>query len=98
MKIRASVLIATLTVLTAIYFMTGCGFTEQRRAYERAVTAEQQATPEHFAEIVAQYEQVARMHPGTKWADKAEEHAKALRAKLSSDELHKSVFQEHGVD
>jgi outer membrane protein assembly factor BamD (BamD/ComL family) len=79
-------------------FATGCGKSVQQKAYELAVEKEQQLTSENAATIVAEYKAVITLHPGTEWARKAQARADAMEAKTKTEELHKSVFQEHGVD
>ena len=76
----------------------GCGQSAQQQAYESAMKAEQQLTVENTATIITAYQRVIALQPGTVWARKARDRIGALTAKTEADELHKSVFQEHGVD
>jgi NAD/NADP transhydrogenase beta subunit len=92
---RAPVL--TLGIGLAI-FVSGCGRSAQQKAYEQAAQKEQQLTAENTAALIAEFKQVITRQSGTEWAAKAQAHVAALEAKAKTEELHKSVFQEHGVD
>jgi len=79
-------------------FVAGCGASAQQKAYERAAQAEQQLTAENGSTVIAEYKQVIALQPGSAWAKKAQARIEAIDAKAKADELHKSVFQEHGID
>jgi outer membrane protein assembly factor BamD (BamD/ComL family) len=76
----------------------GCGNSAQQQAYEQAASAERQLTAENSPAIIAQYKRVIARQPGSNWAKKAQARIDALEARARADELHKSVFQEHGID
>lgn len=79
-------------------FLTSCGNSAQQRAYEQAAKAEQQFTVENASAIVAEYQRVIGLQPGSDWARQAQARIAAVATRLKAEELHKSVFQEHGVD
>lgn len=79
-------------------FVAGCGNAAQRQAYERAAQKEQQLTAENAPALIAEYKRVIALQPGSAWARKAQARIEAVEARLQAAELHKSVFQEHGVD
>jgi hypothetical protein len=81
-----------------VLLVSGCGNTAQQQAYERAMQAEQQMTSENAPALVADYRRVIALEPGSRWARQAEERIAAVEARIKAEELHKSVFQEHGVD
>jgi len=76
----------------------GCGNSAQKEAYEHAEKAEQQMTAENAPAIVSEFKQVIALKPDSEWAKKAQSRIDAVEAKTKADELHKNVFQEHGVD
>ncbi|HEY8993714.1 MAG TPA: hypothetical protein VIM71_03435 [Lacunisphaera sp.] len=81
-----------------MFFATGCGNRAQQQAYEHAVQMEQHLTAENVPTLIADYRRVIALEPDTAWARKAAERIAALEARVKAEELHKSVFQEHGVD
>ena len=74
-----------------------CGNSAQKEAYEKAVKMDQ-LPGDHATALVMEYERVVRMEPDSAWARKAQTRIEAIKAQAKADELHKSVFQEHGVD
>jgi hypothetical protein len=78
--------------------MSGCGNAAQQQAYERAMKTEQHLTVESLPTLIADYRRVIALEPGSTWARKAAERIAAAEARIKAEELHKSVFQEHGVD
>ena len=80
------------------FFTGGCSKSAQQQSYEQAAQKEQQLTVENTAALIAEFKQVIAVQPGSEWAKKAQAHIAALEAKTKAEELHKSVFQEHGVD
>lgn len=78
--------------------VSGCGKSDQQQAYEHAAQGELQLTAENSATLIAEYKRVIAREPGSEWARKAQARIEALEAKTKAEELHKSVFQEHGVD
>ena len=76
----------------------GCGKSAQQQAYEQAATTEPQLTAENASAIIAEYKKVIALQPGSEWARKAQARIEALEAKTKAEELHKNVFQEHGID
>ena len=76
----------------------GCGNAAQKNAFEHAAKAEQQVTLENAPAVIAEYRQVIALEPGSGWAKKAQTRIEALDAGVKAKELHKSVFQEHGID
>ncbi len=76
----------------------GCGNRAQEQAYAHAVQAEAQFTVEAAPALVAEYRRVIALDPGTAWAKQAEARIAAVEARVKAEELHKAVFQEHGVD
>ena len=74
-----------------------CGNAAQKEAYEKAVKMDQ-LPGDHATALVMEYERVVRMEPDSAWARKAQARIDAIKAQAKADELHKSVFQEHGVD
>jgi hypothetical protein len=85
-------------LFSVLCFSGGCGGSEAARAYARAEQAEQQFTVERAPAIIAEYRRVAALAPGSDWAKKSAERIKALEARVQAEEMHKHVFQEHGVD
>lgn len=79
-------------------FVGGCGNAAQEKAYEQSVKAEQQLTAENASTIIAEYQKVIALQPGSEWAKKAQARIEAVETKMKAEELHKSVFQEHGID
>ena len=79
-------------------FVLGCGNAAQQKAFEQATKAERQLTAENAAAIVAEYQQVIALQPGSEWAKQAQARIEAVEARVKAEELHKSVFQEHGID
>jgi len=79
-------------------FAGGCGNAAQQQAFEQAVKAEQQLTAENAPAIIAEYKRAIALQPGSEWAKKAQARIEAVEAKTKAEELHKSVFQEHGID
>jgi hypothetical protein len=78
--------------------VVGCSNRAQQQAYERAAQAEQHLTVENAPALIADYRRVITLKPGSTWAGKAEERIAAVEARMKAEELHKAVFQEHGVD
>jgi two-component SAPR family response regulator len=81
--------------------LAGCGNAQQKSAYEHAFAAEQQhqqITAEEVAALIREYQGVIHLEPDSAWAKKARERITALQTRANTDETHKSVFQEHGVD
>jgi len=78
--------------------VSGCGNRAQQAAYECAAQAEQHLTVENAPALLADYRRVIAIEPNTAWARKAEERIAAVEARVKAEELHKAVFQEHGVD
>ncbi len=76
----------------------GCGNSAQQTAYAQAEKAEQHLTAENAAAIIAQYQQVIALEPGSAWARRAHARIEALEARAKAEEQRKNVFQEHGVD
>lgn len=80
----------------------GCGNAAQKDAYENAVKMEQPLSSDRAAAIIAEYQKVIRMEPGSEWARKAQTRIEAVQAKIAAkqkaDELQKSVLQESGID
>lgn len=89
-----------LPVLVAgfVLFVSACGNRAQQQAYERAVQAEQQMTVENAPALLADYQRVIALDTRSSWARKAGERIAAIEARVKAEELHKTVFQEHGVD
>lgn len=79
-------------------FVAACGNHAQQQAYEQAVKLEQNFSVENAPALVAEYQQVIALQPGSEWAGKAQARIAAVETRLKAEELHKSVFQEHGVD
>lgn len=96
-RFNRNALIAILAISAALLF-AGCGNSAQEKAYAQAEKVELQMTAENSAAVVAEYKQVIALQPGSEWARKAEARLEAIEAKLKAEELHKSVFQEHGID
>lgn len=85
--------------LVAALLLGACGASTQREAFEKAETLEQQLPPEKAAPVLAEYQHVISLDPTSKWADRARERVSVLERKAAqAEELHKAVFQEHGVD
>jgi len=84
--------------VSLMLFVVGCGNSAQQKAYLQAEKAEQQLTAENSAAVVTEYKQVIALQPGSEWAGKAQARIAAIEARTKAEELHKSVFQEHGVD
>lgn len=76
----------------------GCGRSAQAMAYARAEEAERHFTTETAPAIIADYQRVIALDPTTDWAKKAGGRIQALQARVRTQETHKDVFQEHGVD
>ena len=92
---------STKQILSALLIglaLGGCGNAAQQQAYEQAFKAEQQLTAENARAIVSEYQRAIALQPGSDWAKKAQARIEAVEAKTKADELHKSVFQEHGID
>ncbi len=85
-------------ILGLALFAGGCGDSAQQKAYEQAAKAEQQLTADSTPAVIAEYQRVIALHPGSGWAKKAQARIDAIQAQAKADELHKSVFQEHGID
>jgi hypothetical protein len=86
-------------VLVALgLWIVGCGNAAQQQAYEKAAQAEQQLTAENVPAIRLAYRQVIALQPGTAVARKAQARIDSIDAKMKAAELHKAVFQEHGID
>ena len=81
-----------------VLLVVGCGNSAQQKAYEQSVKAEQQLTAENAVVIVAEYKKAIALQPGSEWAKKAQVRIEAVEARMKAEELHKSVFQEHGID
>jgi hypothetical protein len=99
-KISADSRTLLLPVLVAgfVLFASGCGNRAQQQAFERAVQAEQQMTVENAPALLADYQRVIALDTRSAWARKAGERIAAIKARVKAEELHKAVFQEHGVD
>ncbi len=85
-------------LLAVALLQVGCGDSAQQLAYEHATKTEQQLAAENASAIIAEYKQVIALQPSSAWAMKAQTRIEAVEAKAKAEELHKSVFQEHGVD
>lgn len=81
-----------------VLFFIGCGNTAQQQAYEKAAQAERQLTAENAPAILLGYRQVIALQPDSAWTRKAQARIDAIAAKMKAAELHKAVFQEHGID
>jgi outer membrane protein assembly factor BamD (BamD/ComL family) len=81
-----------------VLFGCGCGNSAQQKAYEQAAKAEQQLTAENASAVIAEYKKIITLQPGSEWARKAQARIEAVEARVKAEELHKNVFQEHGVD
>ena len=92
-----SLLLSALVLVFALA-VAGCGNRAQQQAYERAVQAEQHLTVETAPALIADYRRVIALEPNTAWARQAGERIAAVEARVKAEELHKAVFQEHGVD
>lgn len=84
--------------LALIFAATACKENSQSKAYDRATEREQHFTTEAAPAIVAQYQAVIRIEPNSAWATRAKRRIEAVQARLTAEEQHKAVFQEHGVD
>lgn len=91
-------LIGTAFLLGLALSAGGCGNAAQQQAYEKAAKAEQQITTENTPALITEYRKVIALQPGSEWAGKAQARIEALEARVKAEELHKSVFQEHGID
>lgn len=98
MKSRRPALVPVLALLGLALLATGCGNAAQQQAYEQAVQAEAQLTPENAPAVIADYRRVIALEPGSKWARQAEARLQAVEARVRAAEQHKAVFQEHGID
>jgi len=96
-RLKVRLIVSVLTFGFTL-LISGCGNSAQKEAYEHAARAEQQMTPENTSAIVAEYKQVIALKSDSEWAKKAQARIDAVEAKTKADELHKNVFQEHGVD
>jgi hypothetical protein len=86
-------------VLVALgLWVVGCGNAAQQQAYDKAAQAERQLTGENAPAILLEYRQVIALQPGSAVARKAQARIDAIAAKMKAAELHKAVFQEHGID
>ena len=90
--------VGTILGFGAVLFVAACGNHAQQQAYELAIKSEQSFTVENAPAIVAEYQRVIALEPGSDWAGKARTRITAVETRLKAEELHKSVFQEHGVD
>lgn len=90
--------VARVVALGLALLLSACGNSAQKKAYEHAATMEQQVAPEKVPAVIAEYQEVIRLEPGSSWAKKAQARVEILQAKVKAEELHKSVFQEHGID
>ena len=98
---KRNYLFTGLFVVFASLFLFACGTSEnpmQKQAYENALKLEQSYTFETAEAILVEYRKVIAIEPGTRLAEKAETHLKAVEERLKADEQHKSVFHEHGID
>ncbi len=93
MKTFVSTFLIGLVLLTS-----ACGNAAQKKAYEHAAQSEQQSSVKNADAIIAEYQDVIRLQPDSEWAKKAQTRIEALQAQVKAEELHKSVFQEHGID
>jgi len=93
MKTRLSVLVLFLALLAG-----GCGGSDQKAAYENAVKREQNFSAERAGAIIAEYQKVIRLEPGSKWAGQAQARIEAVQARAKAEETKKAVLQEHGID
>jgi hypothetical protein len=96
--LRRQAVAIQLLALSLALLATGCGNAAQQQAYEAAVRAETQLTPENAPAVVAEYRRVIALEPGSTWARQAEARLQAVEARVQAAEQHKAVFQEHGVD
>jgi len=76
----------------------GCGKSVQQKAFDDALGKEQQMSEASTGAIIAEYSRVIALQPDSEWAALARARIEALEAKAKAAELHKSIFQEHGVD
>ena len=98
-----TVMFATKQVVSALslglaLLVLGCGNAAQQKAYEQAAQKEQQLAAENAPALIAEYQQVIALQPGSDWARKAQARIEAVETCEKAAELHKSIFQEHGVD
>ncbi len=84
--------------ICAALLVGACSDSPQQQAYEHAVKREQQLPRADASALVAEYQRIVRLEPGSTWARKAQVRIDALEAQIKAEELHQSVFQEHGVD
>lgn len=94
----AATCVVSVLAFGALLLVSGCSNRAQQQAYERAVQAEQHLTVENAPVLIADYRRVIALEPDTGWARKAAERIAAVEARVKAEELHKAVFQEHGID
>lgn len=80
------------------FVVAGCDNAVQRQAYEAVAKKESQLAADQAPALIAEYQQVIRLAPGSTWAKQAQLRIDSIKRRVSADELHKSVFQEHGID
>lgn len=100
MKTRPWKIVLGAGSLGAALLLGACGDSAQKQAYEHAVRLEQETPsgPEHAHALIAGYQRVIRLEPGSVWAKKAQARIDALQAAAKAEETRKAVFQEHGID
>ena len=86
-----------LPIVLALAFV-GCGDSTQQKAYEQVAKTEQQLGADNSQTIIQEYRKVIAMDSGSDWAKKAAARIDAVETRLKAEEMHKSVFQEHGID
>lgn len=100
MKAQHWKILASAGSVCAALLLDACDSSAQERAYQRASALEQKSpsTPDHAPAVIAEYQRVIGLEPGSSWAKKAQARIEAIKAEAKAEETRKSVFQEHGID
>jgi len=98
MNARKRKTVVGVCAIGAAVLFGACGNAVQKQAYEQAAKMEQQGSRDNPTALIAEYQRVVRLEPDSAWARKAQARIDAIKAQAKADELHQSVFQEHGVD
>ncbi len=88
--------------IAAVVLAVAWGNAAQKRAYEYSLALEQHYSAERAPAIVAAYQKVIQLEPGSKWANQAQVRLDVLQARIraqqKANEIHRSNVAATGSD
>ena len=72
--------------LGLLFLVIGCDNAAQKQAFTNASVMEQQPYGNLSVLVIAEYQKVIQMDPGSKWADRAQQRIDVIRQNISADQ------------